>query len=231
MLSDLKNYCPKEIEFNLSDKDKEMFGEVLVLCPECKSAKEVFKKIKDEFNATFPNGENAERKYDNFEVTAIREEYCVKQENEAPKRKTELECTLAQIKQMKKDAEEAYNSVLLEIADLAAKVKNGLTDYRLSANDTMRIALNGHYLTYSWVDEKFQLCKVQPIPPFEKGGLWAQEDTNRKVMLEEFGIEFPEVDKPVEEDKNDSTDNNGNDLPFGDDDPSLGDDDEPSLDE
>ena len=132
---------------------------------------------------------------------------------------------------MKKDAEEAYNSVLLEIADLAAKVKNGLTDYRLSANDTMRIALNGHYLTYSWVDEKFQLCKVQPIPPFEKGGLWAQEDTNRKVMLEEFGIEFPEVDKPVEEDKNDSTDNNGNDLPFGDDDPSLGDDDEPSLDE
>ena len=49
MLSDLKNYCPKEIEFNLSDKDKEMFGEVLVLCPECKSAKEVFKRIKDKF--------------------------------------------------------------------------------------------------------------------------------------------------------------------------------------
>lgn len=35
-------------------------------------------------------------------------------------------------------------------------------------------------------------------------------------MLEEFGIEFPEVDKPVEEDKSDSTDNKGNDLPFGD---------------
>ena len=132
---------------------------------------------------------------------------------------------------MKKDAEEAYNSVLLEIADLAAKVKNGLTDYRLSANDTMRIALNGHYLTYSWVDRKFQLCKVEPISPFEKGSLWAQEDTNRKVMLEEFGIEFPEVDKPVDEDKNDDIDNNGNDLPFGDEDPSLGDDDEPNLDE
>lgn len=136
MLSDLKNYCPKEIEFNLSDKDKEMFGEVLVLCPECKSAKEVFKKIKDKFNATFPNGENAERKYDSFEVTAIREEYCVKQENEAPKRKAELECTLAQIKQMKKDAEEAYNSVLLEIADLAAKVK---TDLQTTAYQQMTL--------------------------------------------------------------------------------------------
>lgn len=218
MLTDLKNYRPEKIEFNLSEKDKEMFGEVLVLCPECKSAKEVFQKVKDKFNATFPNGENAERRYDNFEVTAIREEYCVKQENEAPKRKQELEVTLAQIKQMKKDAEEAYNSVLLEIADLAAKVKHGLTDFRLPANDTMRIALNGHFLTYSWVDGMFQLCKVEPISPFEKGGLWAQEDTNRKVMLEEFGIEFPEVAKPIEdEDVNSDVDNNGEDLPFGED--------------
>lgn len=220
MLTDLKNYRPKEIEFNLSDKDKEMFGEVLVLCPECKSPKDVLKKLKEKFNATFPNGENAERRYDSFEIAAIREEYCVKQENDAPKRKEELECTLAEIKQMKKDAEEAYNSVLLEIADLAARVKHGITDFRLPANYTMRMALNGHFLTYAWVDDKFQLCKVEPISTFEKGGLWAQEDVNRKVMLEEFGIEFPEVDKPIKEEPNDYTDNNGEDLPFGDDDDS-----------
>lgn len=37
-------------------------------------------------------------------------------------------------------------------------------------------------------------------------------------MLEEFGIEFPEVAKPIEdEDVNSDVDNNGEDLPFGED--------------
>lgn len=210
MLTDLNNYRPERIEFNLSEKDKEMFGEVLVLCPECESAKDVFSKIRDKFNATYPSGENAERKYDAFEISAIREEYCIKQENDAPKRKQELEVVMAQIKQMKKEAEEAYNSVLLEIADLAARVKHGVVDYRLPSQSTMKIALNGHFLTYAFVDGVFQLCKVEPISPFEKGSLWAQEDVNRKVMLEEFGVEFPEVDKP-EQDGNEEDE----DLPFG----------------
>ena len=187
---------------------------MLTLCKGAKKSQEAIDVIKDKFNALFPDAEVVNRKYDDFEIAAIREEYCVKQENDAPKRKEELEKTLADIKVMKKQAEDAYNSVLLEIADLAARVKQGTCDFRLPATETARIALNGHYLYYAWVDGKFQLCKVDKIPEWDRGGLWAQEDANRKAMMDVFGVEFPEVEKPknlAEDDDNDD------DLPFGDD--------------
>lgn len=132
-----------------------------------------------------------------------------------PKRKEELETVLAQIKTMKKNAEEAYSSALLEVSDLAARVKNGITDFRLPSTRTARIALNGHYLLFSWVDDKFQLCNVQKIPDWDRSGLWSQEDVNQQAMKEVFGIEFPEVEKPkaITEEKTAS-----DDLPFGDED-------------
>ena len=116
MLTDLINHRPEKIEFCLTEAQKEMFNDVLTLCKGAKKSQEAIDVIKDKFNALFPDAEVVARKYDDFEIAAIREEYCVKQENDAPKRKEELEKTLADIKVMKKQAEDAYNSVLLEIA-------------------------------------------------------------------------------------------------------------------
>lgn len=214
MLTDLANHRPEKIEFCLTEAQKEMFKDVLTLCKGAKKSQEAIDVIKDKFNALFPDAEVVARKYDDFEIAAIREEYCVKQENDAPKRKEELEKTLADIKVMKKQAEDAYNSVLLEIADLAARVKQGTCDFRLPATETARIALNGHYLYYAWVDGEFQLCKVEKIPEWDRGGLWAQEDANRKAMMDVFGVEFPEVEKPKNMQEDDGCDD---DLPFGDD--------------
>ena len=56
-----------------------------------------------------------------------------------------------------------------------------------------------------------QLCKVTPIPDWDKNQLWSQEDWNRKAMLEVFGIEFPEVKKPVTADDDEEDPDN---LPF-----------------
>lgn len=215
MLADLKNYRPARIDFVLDDKVKEMFNEVMVLCKGAKSSKEALKVFKEKFNCLFPEGELATRQYDTHEIAMIREEYCLKEENDVPKRKQELAETLEAIKAMKKQAEDAYNSILLEIADLAARVKEGTTDFKLSSTETVRIALNGYFLFYSWVDGEMQLVKAQKIPEWDKNSLWSQEDTNKEAMKEVFGIEFPEVEKPAMDEEEPQADDD--DLPFGDD--------------
>ena len=216
MLADLKEYRPTKICVVLDDKVKEMFNEVMVLCKGAKSSKEPLKVFKEKFNCLFPEGELATRQYDAHEIAMIREEYCLKEENDVPKRKQELQETLEAIKAMKKAAEEAYNSILLEIADLAARVKEGTTDFKLSSTETVRIALNGYFLFYSWVDGEMQLVKAQKIPDWDRGGLWSQEDVNREAMKELFGIEFPEVEKPAMNENGEQ--DNDDDLPFGDED-------------
>ena len=214
MLADLKDYRPEKIDFVLDDKAKETFKEVLILFKGAKSSKEALKVFKEKFNCLFPEGELATRQYDKHEVLMIRQEYCLKEENDVPKRKQELQETLEAIKAMKKSAEEAYNSILLEIADLAARVKQGTTDFKLSSTETVRIALNGYFLFYSWVDGEMKLVKTQKIPDWDRGGLWSQEDVNREAMKELFGIEFPEVEKPVMDES--EMQENDDDLPFGD---------------
>ena len=196
----------------MTDAQKEMFKDVLTICKGAKTSKEAIKVFNEKFNCIFPEGEVATRLYDAHEIQEIREEYCLKQENEAPERKRYLEETLERIKAMKKAAEEAYNSILLEISDLAARVKKGTTDFALPSTETVRIALNGHYLFFSWVDGVMQLCKVDKIPDWDKNSLWSQEDWNRKAMMEVFGIEFPEVKKPINAEEETPDD----DLPFGD---------------
>ena len=213
MLADLMNYRPEKVDFVLDDKVKEMFNEVMVLCKGAKSSKEPLKVFKEKFNCLFPEGELATRKYDTHEISMIREEYCLKEENDVPKRKQELAETLEAIKAMKKQAEDAYNSILLEIADLAARVKEGTTDFKLSSTETVRIALNGYFLFYSWVDGEMQLVKAQKIPEWDKNSLWSQEDTNKEAMKEVFGIEFPDVEKPAMDEEEPQTDDD--DLPFG----------------
>lgn len=108
----------------------------------------------------------------------------------------ELAKALDEAKRMKKEAEDRMNNILAEICDLAAMVKNGTKEFNLSSTRTIRIALNGYYCFYSWVDEKFQLVKADKIPEWDKRSLWSQEDRNRQAMIEMFGIEFPEVKKP-----------------------------------
>lgn len=213
MIADLKDYRPQKIDFVLDDKAKETFKEVMVLFKGAKSSKEALKVFKEKFNCLFPEGELATRQYDKHEVSMIREEYCLKEENDLPKRKQELQETLEEIKAMKKAAEEAYNSILLEIADLAARVKQGTTDFKLSSTETVRIALNGYFLFYSWVDGEMKLVKAQRIPDWDRNTLWSQEDTNREAMNELFGVEFPEVEKPAMDES--EIQEEDDDLPFG----------------
>lgn len=194
MLANIKDYRPEVIEFVLSDKAKEMFPQTLF--DGAGNPEEINKIVNEKFNALFPENEVATRKMDEHEILEVREEYCLKQENEVPKRMIELAEAIDTAKRMKKEAEDRYESLLSEIRDLAAMVKTGTKEFNLSPTNTIRMALNGYYCFYSWVDGKFQLVKTDRIPEWDKRSLWSQEDRNRQAMMDLFGIEFPEVEKP-----------------------------------
>jgi len=226
MISNLKGYVPKEIDFVLDDVVKEKFNDIAVLdfskiegkSSKLKNADSIIKFVGDNFTATFPENETVMRKMDEFEINNIREEYCLMQENEVPVRRQNLEETLEEIKLMKKRAEQAYDSILAEVAKYAAQVKEGMQEMRLKSTETFCIALAGYYLYYTWDKEKkvFVLAKAFKVPKGGEKELWAMEDKNRQSVKDFFGVEFPENEKPEESDE----DNNGeaNDLPFADED-------------
>ena len=227
MKKDLKNYVPEHIEYVLEEAVKEQFpleldflglkkANLLGEKP-LKTKSDALKFVAKHFTSTFPDNELVTRKLDEFEIHNIREEYCMLQENEVKKRKDHLQETLERIKLMKKEAEDAYNSVLLEIEKYAAEVKLGTKDIRLKSTEVFSIAIAGHYCIYVWDEglKKFVLANAYPIP--DRSEIWANEEKNRKAMLEVFGLEFPEVENPNEQkEAEDGKDNNGNDLPFGD---------------
>ena len=104
------------------------------LCGEkpLKNKADILKFVGKHFTATFPDNELVTRFLDEFEKKNIREEYCTLEENVVPARKLELEEALEKAKKMKKDAEEAYASVLMEVAKYAAEVRQGLLTCVLS---------------------------------------------------------------------------------------------------
>lgn len=205
MLANLRDYTPETINFVLTQAAKEKFPPTLF--DGATNPEEIVAILNEEFNAVFPENESAVRTMDDYEIAETREEYCLKQENEVPKRMMELADAIESAKRMKKEAEDRYESILNEIRDLAAMVKDGTKEFKLSPTNTARLALNGHYVYYSWVNEKFQLVKVEKIPEWDKRSLWAQEDKNRTAMMNLFGYEFPEVEKPNDNEEVDDEEN------------------------
>lgn len=196
MIANLRNYEPETIEFVVPDVVREKFPPRLF--EGSTNIDEIIKLVNENFNATFPTGEVTQRLLDEFEIDEIREEYCIKQENEVPNRERQLLEAIERAKKIKNDAQERLAAIKTEIKDLAAEVKAGTKEYQLSSKNTIKFALNGHYLYYSWVNGALKLVKGEKIPDWDKRSLWAQEDRNRKAMLDLFGIEYPEVERPID---------------------------------
>lgn len=213
MVQKLENYKPKEIEFALSEELKENFPATLF--DGAQSVDEVFKLVNDHFVAIYPDNHKAIRKMDAYEKAETRAEYCSYTENELPKRLEELEEAVLTAKNLKKNAEDRLEDIRRRIAELAAEVKRGVREVELPKSRTIRIALNGYYLFYAWVDGKFQLCDGNRIPKWERNELWAQDVQNIEAMQQLFGYSFPVPPKPAEitseaseeEDENEDEDN------------------------
>lgn len=194
MIKNLTGYEPEEINFVLPKVAEEKFPTTIFDGAE--NVDEVIKIINSEFVALFPEDEIATRKLDDFEITETREEYCLLQENEMPKRIEELQIAIDQAKAMKKNAEDRLEALRQQIAELAAKVKDGTKEYRLPATTTARIALGEHYLYYAWVSGKMQLVKAEKIPDWDKRSLWSQDQKNCEAMERLFGYKIEAMVKP-----------------------------------
>lgn len=220
MYADLKGYTPEKVEYLLNDHVKEIFPDELdftkIKGAKVKSVLDAINFVGKEFVATFPSGETVMRKLDEFEIRNIREEYCVMQENEVPKRKLNLEETLEEIKSMKKRAEQAYDSILAEVAKYAAEVKAGTREVSLDSKETFCIALAGFYAIYTYDKKRKVFVLAKAFEVSDSSELWANEDKNREAMKKFFGLEFPETPKQEEKKADEGKDANGNDLPFGD---------------
>ena len=215
MYRDLNGYSPEKVEFVLNEHVKEIFPQELDFTKieggKVKTVLDAIKFVGKEFVATFPSGETVMRKLDDFEIHNIREEYCVMQENEVPKRKMNLEETLEEIKVMKKNAEQAYDSILAEVAKYAAEVKAGTREVMLDANETFCIAIAGYFVVYTYDKRRKVFALAKAFNVQDTSSLWANEEKNREAMKKYFGLEFPETQKP--EEKIDES-SNGEDLPF-----------------
>lgn len=197
MLADIMNYLPERVEFVLSEAVKEKFP--LTLFEGATSFKEIEEQVSEHFVALYPDNEVTLRKLDEYEVTNIREEYCKIQEDRLPSALLAQQEAYEEAKRMKKDADDNVLTIQKRISELAARVKQGTDEMRLSSTETITFALNGHNLTYTWCDGKFQLAKAEAIPEWGRNELWAQEHQNRQAMKELFGLDFPEVKKPGSE--------------------------------
>ena len=203
MKQDLENYQPKEPRYVLDDFVREEFPLELdflnaVQSEKLETKRDVMRFISKTFTATFPETEYVTRVMDDYEKSAIREEYCQLVENLLPERKRQLEEALEEAKRMKKEAEERYASALQEVATMAAEVKLGTVEQKLKGADTFTIALAGYYLTYTWNRERnvFVLAKGYEVP--DTSDVWSSDENNRGQMLDIFGVEFPETQPKTE---------------------------------
>lgn len=197
MLKNIENYMPQEPSFVVNPKYREMYPETIF--DGAKDLKEVLKAADKYFNAEYPSREKADRKLDAYEITEIRGEYCHITENDLPLAEEQLICAIEEAKRIKNEAEKKLESVRQSIAELASRVKIGTKEIELHPTGTMRIALAGNYVYYSWAAGKMRLAKVERIPEHEKRAIWSMEDKNREAMQALFGLEFPEVIKPTDE--------------------------------
>ena len=107
MIANLRNYEPETIEFVVPDSIREKFPPVLF--QGSTNVDELIKLVNEHFNATFPESEVTQRLLDEFEISEIREEYCIKQENEVPKRERELLEAIERAKKIKLLEQRVYS--------------------------------------------------------------------------------------------------------------------------
>lgn len=210
MVQKLKDYRPKEVVFALSDDLKNQFPTVLF--DGAKKVDEVLKSLNENFVCVFPDGRTAKRLMDAYEKSETRDSYCELTENELPNRVQELEDAINEAKALKKNAEDRLEDMRRRIAELAAEVKAGVRDIQLPKAHTVRIAINGYFLFYAWIDGKFQLCDGYKIPKWERQELWSQEEKNVAAMRDLFGYSFPAPEKPKGNDGEDDDKENDDEL-------------------
>lgn len=186
---DLKNYAPVQPEFKLPKS----VSFPRVIFEGAKSMDEIRKFLSGRFIAESISNGKAIRLLDSYEKASLRANYSELMEDEQPKLEDQLADIEANCKQLTKEAKDKLQAVITQIRDLVYQVKRGDKEVDLPSDSTVRIPLDGHYLYYAWINNQFQLCRVDKIPSWDEQSLFANQETNKEAFREVLGIDIDEA--------------------------------------
>jgi hypothetical protein len=189
-----KDYLPSDVKFDVP----EQLGFPTVIFVECTDIEEVRKKVSEHLIAIQEKDTVAIRFLDDNEKEWIRDEYQILLENKKPRLEAELDAIIAEAKNKIKEAKAKYQAVNTEIDDLVSQVRIGTKRMELKFGETFRIPVGENYLYYSWINEKFKLAYVRPIPQWERRDVFNSSTKNAETFTELYGVEVKEL-KPIEE--------------------------------
>jgi hypothetical protein len=139
--------------------------------------------------ASLNRGVTVSRLMDAYEKSKCREDYQDVMENLVPIYEKELSAAniaLSNAKAILKHAEEAYDFTITRAKNLAAEAKRGLKDIVLDEKYTSRIAYQGRYYFFTYIDGALRLCLIREIPESEKSEIWNQMAGNEEFIDREY---------------------------------------------
>lgn len=134
------------------------------------------------------------RRLDEEEICACREDYTTLMEQdkiECEARLAELAEEEASIKERIKRERDTLASIMQRINDNVRTINKGIVDEELPRDRSVRIAVDGHYLYYTYAEAQscFRLAKVWPIPESDNT-MFSRQTKNQEVFIGLFGVEF-----------------------------------------
>jgi len=134
-------------------------------------------------NTVFENVEiSTSRLYSEEEIKEFKEKVLDIVENELPEaddKRENAEFEFQNAKKKKEEALEMYTALIVEMKDLAAEIRKGITDVKLPFFRAFRLPYNGKYYTYVWLDSgEVVLADVNLIPENQKQELFSANETN-----------------------------------------------------
>lgn len=133
------------------------------------------------------------RELDETEIANCRAEYTNLLENVRPDEQQKL-CDLliekARIEDKIKAQKEVLQSISQHVNDCIQTIKCGTTTEELDDACSFRLAVDGHYLHYTYSGGRFLLAKVERIPEKDRDSLFVRNTANQEVFLRMFGVDF-----------------------------------------
>lgn len=140
-----------------------------------------------------PTTDTVIRQLDETEIENYRGEYTDLMENVKPDEMQKLADLLAEearIKDRIKAQREVLQSIAQHVNDCIQTIKGGTTSEELDAARSFRMAVDGHYLHYTYSDGRFILAKVSRIAAADEESIFTRQTANQEVFLRKFGVDF-----------------------------------------
>lgn len=155
------------------------------------TADEALKYMQDNF-AYFTRPLTAARLMDEKEKHELRSRACDLLEYDIPNLEQELDRAIEHERKAKeavKNAKEALNSVVNTAKAYGKETKRGIKEIDLDEDYTYRIACDGQFLFYTYIDKQLKLAKVCDISEAERGELYSASEKNEARFRQIAGDE------------------------------------------